>query len=165
MTQPVAPAVGDQASAGWAAGLIAWLGGGGSGYAPTLTATTTNPTLGGSGSTAGRYTQVGKLVVGTGLITFGSSGTAAGNGVYLVSLPGPADSSLGAGTLMGRFTLTCAGLFTSGDLWLQTAASGLCRLAYTSTAVNGAYVSTSQAVPGAWTVNDKIQFAFHYLAA
>jgi hypothetical protein len=55
-------------------------------YTPTLTASTTNPTLG-SGSTAtGRYTVRGDTVEAECYLAFGS-GMNAGSGIYLVSLP------------------------------------------------------------------------------
>lgn len=164
MTQPVAPAVGDYGTAAWAANLLVWLGGDTRSYTPTLTATTTNPTLGSGSSQIGRYTQVGKLVVGEANVTFGASGVAAGNGVFLISLPTAVDASIGTGMICGAFTIKCAGLYTRGDLWLNTAGTGLCRLTYTSVAVNGSYVSTAHNAPGAWAAFDSIQIAFHYLA-
>ena len=56
-------------------------------FTPALTAATTNPTLGTGGSTAGRYGRIQKVVVGIGLVSFGTAGTAAGSGLYYVSLP------------------------------------------------------------------------------
>lgn len=164
MTQPTAPAVGDSAAASGQAALLAWLGGDTRTYTPALTATTTNPTLGTSSNQVGRYSRIGNQVNGEGLIQFGTGGTNAGSGVYLVSMPTAVDASIGVGMLVGSFTAKCAGLFTRGDLYLNTAATGLCRLVYTSVAINGSYVSTAHNAPGAWTANDSIQFAFQYLA-
>jgi hypothetical protein len=56
-------------------------------YTPDLTAVTTNPTLGTGWGRTGSYTQVGRMVTGWGRITFGTSGTNAGSGVYIVQLP------------------------------------------------------------------------------
>lgn len=60
-------------------------GGTWTGYTPTLTATTTNPTIG-NGSIIGRYKQYGKLVVFDIEFVFGSTSTA-GSGNYSFSLP------------------------------------------------------------------------------
>lgn len=56
-------------------------------WTPALTASTTNPTLGTGSSQTGRYGRVNKSVYGTGQISFGTSGVAAGSGFYYVSLP------------------------------------------------------------------------------
>lgn len=56
-------------------------------YTPALTATTTNPTLGTGSSAEGRYVSAGKLIIVHYRIAFGTSGTAAGSGTYLISLP------------------------------------------------------------------------------
>lgn len=56
-------------------------------YTPVLTASNSNPTLGTGSSAQGAYIQVDKFVVAQFRIAFGTSGTAAGNGIYYVSLP------------------------------------------------------------------------------
>jgi len=57
-------------------------------YTPTLTVDSgTNPTLGTGSTQAGSYMQIGKLVIARIIILFGSSGTNAGSGNYLVSMP------------------------------------------------------------------------------
>jgi hypothetical protein len=57
-------------------------------YTPTLTATTTNPTLGSGSGTIGRYTLRNGIWCDVRFtIKFGSSGAAAGSGQYLISLP------------------------------------------------------------------------------
>ncbi len=59
-------------------------------YTPTLTAATTNPTLGAASAGAvqfGRYCKVGRLVVAQFGIRFATSGASAGSGAYTVSLP------------------------------------------------------------------------------
>lgn len=164
MTQPSPLAVGDELPASWLDQLLTWLGATTTSYAPTLTAFTTNPTLGTGSSTSGRYTKIGSLVAGHGLITFGSSGVNAGSGVYFVSLPTAVDASLAVGTLLGTARIVCAGLNTRCDLYLNSAALGQCRLTYTSVAVNGTYVSATNAAPGAWAANDSITYQFRYPA-
>ena len=58
-------------------------------YTPTLTASTSNPTLGTGSSVAGewRYLDNGDWVMAQGKIIFGTSGVAVGSGTYRVSLP------------------------------------------------------------------------------
>jgi hypothetical protein len=64
----------------------------GGSYTPTLTAVTTNPTLGTGSVRSGRYLHVGsssghEWVIYQFDIKFGSSGAAAGSGTYFVDLP------------------------------------------------------------------------------
>jgi hypothetical protein len=72
-------------------------------YTPALTASTTNPTLGTGSVVAGKYKQIGKTVFGWAKLQFGTSGVAAGSGVYRISLPVTAASAesqiCGAGIL------------------------------------------------------------------
>jgi hypothetical protein len=72
-------------------------------YIPSLTASTTNPTLGTGSTATGRYKQVGKVVTGWAKLTFGTSGVNAGVGIYRISLPITAQSAddqvCGAGIL------------------------------------------------------------------
>jgi hypothetical protein len=56
-------------------------------YTPVLTAATTNPTLGTGSSSTGSYARIQDLIIYRFAITFGTSGVAAGSGVYRVSLP------------------------------------------------------------------------------
>jgi hypothetical protein len=72
------------------AGLITGTGtslGAWTSYTPTLTASTTNPNLGSTGSTTGAYCRIGKLVVFRVRISFGGTGVNAGSGYYRVALP------------------------------------------------------------------------------
>jgi hypothetical protein len=54
-------------------------------YTPVWTQNSVNPSLG-NGSIAGRYIQIGKLVVAGGTLTFGST-TSTGTGLWIISLP------------------------------------------------------------------------------
>lgn len=56
-------------------------------YTPSLTASSSNPTLGSGSSQSGLWIQIGELGIVHFRIDFGSSGTAAGSGNYRVSLP------------------------------------------------------------------------------
>lgn len=67
-------------------------------FTPTLTATTTNPTLGSGSTSTGRYTLRNGIwcdVVFT--IKFGSSGAAAGSGQYLIAAPFTAANDISVG--------------------------------------------------------------------
>lgn len=58
-------------------------------YTPTLEAATANPTLGAGALQEGAWSRQGDLVVGAAYIQFGTSGVAAGTGIYFVGLPVP----------------------------------------------------------------------------
>lgn len=73
------------------------LGGGGAMtlYTPALTGSVTNPTLGTGGIIQGKWSRLaGRQVRVEYYVKFGTSGTAAGNGIYWVSLPFPAAPAL-----------------------------------------------------------------------
>lgn len=82
------PSVGGTPTAAWLDiynANFAHLGGAWTSFTPTLTATTTNPTVG-NGTLTGGYMQAGKLLVVSYSWTFGSS-SAAGSGTYSFTLP------------------------------------------------------------------------------
>ena len=60
-------------------------------YTPTWTATTTDPVLG-NGTLAGRYSKIGKTVIGDIILVMGST-TTYGSGVWSFSLPYTAKSA------------------------------------------------------------------------
>ena len=64
-------------------------------YTPTLTATTTNPTLGTGSVQMGRYWETTDKVEGEIYIKFGTSGAAAGSGSYRLLLPVNIDTTYG----------------------------------------------------------------------
>ncbi len=155
------PAVGDLATAAWAdfiaGGYQPWTT-----YTPSLTAGTTNPTLGSGYAAVGRYAQIGRTVIGQGRIQFGGSGVSAGSGTYYLSFPQPMVGTVGgSGQIQGSCRLSCAsGLITDGYLSLNS--STLCEMVYTDTQVNGTAVSAAHNKPGSWTVADRIDFSFQY---
>lgn len=61
--------------------------GGYTSYTPTITGSTTDPTLGTSSTAAGRYRQHGTRVWGRVRFKFGASGVNAGSGTYGFLLP------------------------------------------------------------------------------
>ena len=127
-------------------------------WVPTLTASTTNPTLGTGSTAAGRYGRIQKTVFGNCRIFFGTSGTNAGVGFYFVSLPVTAQAS---------------GV-PAGQGWIYDSSTGLVRhvaVALDSTTRVALYLenATNYSVgagnPWAWAASDQIQFYFEYEAA
>ena len=68
-----------------------------SAYTPALTASATSPTLGSGSAAYGTYVKLGNWITGTGVVAFGSSGTAAGSGDYFITVP----ENLASGTFCG----------------------------------------------------------------
>jgi hypothetical protein len=56
-------------------------------YTPALEGSVTNPTLGTGAVQTGKYRTNGSFIEGVAEIAFGSSGTNAGSGLYLITLP------------------------------------------------------------------------------
>lgn len=125
-------------------------------YVPTLTATTTNPTLGTGATQTGRYRAHGNLVFMEVGITFGT-GATAGSGFYHIDLPLPALS----------------GSVAIGTVWLYDSSTGdqragLCRLFGTSTIemlVTVSSVVVSNSGPWTWAVGDQILTSLTYESA
>ncbi len=78
-------------------------------WTPALTATT-NPVLGEGGSATGRYTRIGKTVLCSGRIKFGTTGQSFGTGTIAVSLPVAANITSG--------TFGCIHLSPNGSVWV-----------------------------------------------
>jgi hypothetical protein len=121
---------------------------------PALTASTTNPTLGTGSTLAGRYGRIQKIVVGIGLVQFGTAGTAAGSGVYRVSLPVTAKF---AGEVIGDWQA-----YDGASAWrVGTLVSDTTTRAYMM--FESFFVTN--AAPWAWSTSDFIRFSFTYEAA
>lgn len=133
-------------------------------YTPTLTASTTNPTLGSGAVQSGAYYRTGRMAEVWVRIRFGTSGTAAGAGTYFVSLPISADttnlnaatsslgSAIGAGHLRDNDT-------ASNDRPFDVA------LASATTAVLVVTGGTVAAGTIPWAAEDQITFHAIYPAA
>lgn len=63
------------------------LGGAWATYTPTLTASTTNPNLGSTGTIVAAFTRVGKTVHWRAVLQSGGTGISAGSGTYNLTLP------------------------------------------------------------------------------
>lgn len=127
-------------------------------YTPVLTASTTNPTLGSGAIQTGAWSASGCEIKGRAGFYFGSSGAAAGSGVYRISLPTPAKTFgvnvvIGAGWVYDNsanqfFTIT-ASLFDANTAQLN----------YSGVAGSG---SVGAAIPMAFANLDQIHFEFGY---
>lgn len=99
-------------------------------FTPTLTASTTNPTLGTGSTRAGSYCQLNELVIYIAYIRFGTSGVSAGSGFYSVSLPVPyvttnnADRYMGNGYVFDNSTSTNYNLTVTGGPTTSTVYMG-----------------------------------------
>lgn len=131
-------------------------------YTPSLTAVTTNPTLGSGSGATGYYIQIGKLVVVRLQITFGTSGVNAGSGAYRVSLPvtNKLNSEL-SGTVFLFDSSTGAGTHVASAAY--DAVSGSAALFYAPTTTTFANVSNS--APWTWAASDQIRCFLMYEAA
>jgi hypothetical protein len=123
-------------------------------WTPVLTASSSNPTLGSGGTITGRYVQIGKLVIATANIIFGSSGVGAGSGTYQIDLP---VNSTGV-TFMGS-----GRVFDSGGSVHGVAAPIVTAADQMLVLYNGAIVT--HAVPWTWAANDVINLTISYEAA
>ena len=133
------------------------LGGAWTAWVPALTASVTNPTLGSGSSAAGRYAQLGKLVMASAKIAFGTSGAAAGSGQYFVSLPVQPVGSL---DVVGDFMVydNSPGAYRAGVV--QQVSGGL-----TAILVLGGGNDVSDAAPWTWAASDQILYRLAYEAS
>jgi hypothetical protein len=128
-------------------------------YTPTLTATSSNPTLGTGSTRTGAYMQIGKMVTVRVTIKFGTSGTAAGSGTYEVSLPVTA-KTITVGRQQGSATFfdNSATDFGNGAVFIDNGATTKAKLSMDSTVV-------TNSAPWTWGANDQLDFTLTYEAA
>ena len=128
-------------------------------YTPTLTASTTNPNLGTTGSASGRYARVNKIVIGNAQFTFNGAGIAPGLGFYFCSLPITAQASgVAAGVANAIDVSTFASIQNSLSTDTTTRLIGI--------GTGGASLAGSiQSTTFAWAAGDFIRFTFCYEAA
>jgi len=126
-------------------------------WTPALQAFTTSPTLGSSSVTVGRYMNAGNLVIGWGLITFGTAGVAAGSGTYFVTLPvAPKSTSyavLGTAHLLDNSTTTNSFSHLWATTWPTAASMRL---------TSGTTANVTNAAPWTWAASDSIRYEFMY---
>lgn len=141
-------------------------------WTPTLTGSTSNPSLGTGGVTWGRYKKIGKLVVAFGGFKFGTS-ASGGSGTFTVSLPANAAySGVTAGLSMqsighavyGRAGSSAAGDLVGGNAYVVSGGTSANLTVDGWAAVTSLLLSESN--PWAWgSANDSLQFWFLYEAA
>lgn len=149
-------------------------GGGGGGtftayttYTPTLTATTTNPSLGSGVDVLheGRYCQVGtgsgSQVSGRGCIQFGTS-PSSGSGSYRVLLPVAAATSGTTFTVIGT-----ASVYNASGGGIKVGVLTLVDSTHAKVLITAAVPNheLGASVPGSWADADSISFEFAYEAA
>jgi hypothetical protein len=128
-------------------------------WTPALTASTTNPNLGTTGTSVGRYARINKTIFGNAIFTFNGTGIAAGTGFYFCSLPITAQ---GAGLAVGSVIAIDVSTFASTAQLTQT--DTVNRLIGVGTG-GGGLVATLQATTYAWAAGDFIRYEFCYEAA
>lgn len=133
-------------------------------FGPTLTATTTNPTLGSGSTQAGWYTYLpGPCVAFTFFIRFGTSGAAAGSGQYLIPLPVTAATLSGFGTGdqvamgVGMLRDNSAGTIASATTYVPGSNLAVCAVLHDN---SGGTVSNS--APWTWAASDYIAGSITY---
>ena len=141
-------------------------------YTPTLTASTTNPTLGTGSSATGYYKRLGHRVEGYCSIQFGSAGVAAGTGYYGLLLPvEPVNRTMaiGIGYLVDnsdnvRFLVASAAIST--PLWAANTSKAI--IVVSNAAGAGFFTGANPvgaAAPWTWAENDQLLVTFSYEAA
>ena len=128
-------------------------------WTPVLTASVTNPNLGSTGSSVGRYTRINKLVIAQTNFTFGGTGVNAGSGIYKSSLPFTAQgSSWPSGTVFAIDVSTFAS--TENVLYLDSTTQVL------GIGTGGAGLAASiGSGTYAWAAGDFVRFLMIYEAA
>lgn len=126
-------------------------------FVPTLTAGTTNPTMGSSAVRTGWYTYLpGPSVAYTFFIQFGTSGAAAGSGQYFVSLPvnssqplGSAVPSMGAALVRDSspVDLRDGTAYVNSSTSLSVFVDGACSNSFPWTWANNDYLSGTVVYP------------------
>jgi hypothetical protein len=130
-------------------------------YTPTLTAFTTNPTLGSGGGVSGRYIKLGKTVIGQASIIFGSSGVNAGAGTYYISLPinRPTNNEFALGSAVMR-DASSSYIGQNGTVQGTGAGADKAVIVY-----GGSAFSASATGPWTWAASDQIFINFTYEVA
>lgn len=138
----------------WAPESYAWTS-----FTPALTASTTSPTLGTGSADSGKYVQLGKIVVCSLAITFGTSGVAAGSGTYRITLPVNASAGF-VGLWAGQGLGYDSSAGTSHQI--QAAVNNASYIELWDMSANS-YVTAS--APWTWAASDQIKLVITYEAA
>lgn len=129
-------------------------------WTPALTAVSSNPTLGSGAVTQGNYIRIGDLVIAWGVITFGTSGEAAGSGNYRISLPVTmrASSNADAEVVGHGIIFDSSAPATRGVTYryVSQTTAGIFIVDGSATVANNS--------PWTWAASDSIRFALMYEA-
>ena len=128
-------------------------------WTPFLSGSTTDPNLGSTGSSVGRYTRINKLVIAQTNFTFNGAGINAGAGFYKSTLPFTAQ---GAAWTSGLVIAVDVSTFasTQNALYLDSTTQAL------GIGTGGAGLAASiGAGTYAWAAGDFIRFELIYEAA
>ncbi|GIG63649.1 hypothetical protein Lfu02_80210 [Longispora fulva] len=120
-------------------------------FTPALTAATTAPNLGSTGSAVGRWWWHGAFVFTEIALTFGGTGVAAGSGAYRLSLPtppNPADRAIGSLYLAHPGT--------------SAVQAGVCRVNGGVLELIGPTALVTHAAPWTWAAGDSITASIAY---
>lgn len=127
-------------------------------YTPTWT----NLTIG-NGTNDFKYKQIGKLVIVSGIMTFGSTTSVTGS--IRLSLPVTASSGISVNTSLGNAVLRDAGTATNyGPIFLAST-TVIEILTYNASTTYLSTSSTSSTVPFTWTTSDQIAIHLIYEGA
>jgi hypothetical protein len=138
-------------------------------YTPVLSAVTTDPTLGTGGFIRGFYYQIFDQIYVFGEMRFGTAGTNAGSGIYTISLPFtadtsvvPANSSLGSSPVIGNGLVW--NNVTAATRQLVTVHLRTASLMHFGISINSGMPrnEVASAIPIAWTINDGMQWSGRY---
>jgi len=127
-------------------------------WVPQLNASTTNPTLGAGSSSVGSYVRVGeRYIYMRASVTFGTSGTSNGSGVYRLTVPVNIDSAWVGVSLAGSCNCN-----DSGTNYYRTvvAAAATYLEFYTE-----AGTSVGATTPFTWGASDILRVSALYKAA
>lgn len=131
-------------------------------YTPTLTASTTNPTLGTGSTATGRYSRDGRTVNAQVDIVFGSSGVSIGSGTYRISLPFTAGAT--AQPVTGVAYVRDASASTQAMCWVTIGAGAtFATLQYNSDTFTTS--SVTNAAPWTFAASDEFHLSFTYETA
>lgn len=131
-------------------------------WTPTLGADTTPPTLGASPTQLGRYTRIGRTIIGDLIIYFGGAGLAVGAGAYRFILPTPPVWNVDHRVIGNGY------LFDSSAADLKTfqliIPAGAANFAYGIVHSGGGPVNFVGAATYPWAVGDRLLANFTYEA-
>ena len=124
------------------------IGGAWTSWSPALTATTTNPNIGTTGSALGHYVQVGKTVWFNAVIQTGGSSIAGGTGDYRLSIPVTAKNS-------GSALVTAGNGFVFDGTFYTVAADRPTTTTMRLLASSGSQISSThrQIIGSGWTLS------------